>query len=137
MNKLHIIGRITKDIELRKTSSGNSVVQFNIAVKRNFKNANGEYDTDFFNLTAYGVNADYISKYSHKGDLIGIVARLQNDNYEKDGKTIYNNAIIVEESTLLSVKKNETQVETQDEPVENEFSDFNGKVEISDDDLPF
>ena len=134
MNKLNIIGRITKDIELRKTTNGTSVVQIDIAVRRNIKNANNEYDTDFFNLDAYGNNADFISKYCHKGDQIGIVARLQNNNYtDKDGNKVYKNAIIVEETTLLGSKKEEPTKE----PEEDNFEGFDGKAEITDDDLPF
>lgn len=137
MNKLNIIGRITHDIELRKTTSGTSVVQIDIAVRRNFKNSNNEYETDFFNVDAYGNNAEFIAKYFHKGDPIGIVARLQNANYEKDGKTVYKNAIIVEETTLMGAKKSTTEETTPEEPVENEYEGFTGQIELTDDDLPF
>ena len=137
MNKLNIIGRITKDVELRKTTNGTSVVQIDIAVRRNFKNSNNEYETDFFNVDAYGNNAEFIAKYFRKGDPIGIVARLQNANYEKDGKTVYKNAIIVEETTLMGTKKNTTEETTPEEPVENEYEGFTGQIELTDDDLPF
>lgn len=134
MNKVEIIGRLTKDVELRKTAKGTAVVQLDIAVKRNFKNSHNEYDTDFFNIDAYGNNAEFISKYCHKGDMIGIVARLQNANYEKDGKTVYKNAIIVEETTLLGIKKTNDKPEVAEE---DDFEGFTGEVILTDDDLPF
>ena len=137
MNKLNIIGRITKDVELRKTDSGKSIAKLDIAVRRNIKNANGEYDTDFFNLDAFGTNAEFISKYCNKGDLIGIVARLQNNNYtDKDGNKVYKNAIIVEETTLLGTKKTDNPQQEEQEEYDN-YEGFDGNVTVTDDDLPF
>lgn len=136
MNKIQLTGRITKDIELRKTSSGTSIVQLDIAIRRNRKKEDGTYDTDFFNLDSFGSTADFIAKYCHKGDMIGIVGRLQNNNYEKDGKTVYKNSIIIEEIDLLSSNKN-TKPSEETEPEDNGFSGFDGKVEVQDSDLPF
>ena len=72
MNKAIIIGRNTKDIELRQTNSGSSAVEFSIAVKRTFKNANGDYESDFFNCVAFSKLAETISRYVKKGDMIGV-----------------------------------------------------------------
>ena len=86
MNKCVIIGRVTKDIELKQLSSGGSVVEFSVAVKRSFKNANGEYESDFFNCVAFKNTAELISRYVKKGDMIAIVGRLQTRNYtNKEG----------------------------------------------------
>ena len=72
MNKVIIIGRNTKDIELRQTPSGVSAIEFSIAVKRTFKNANGEYESDFFDCIAFSKLAETISRYVKKGDQVGI-----------------------------------------------------------------
>ena len=136
MNKIDLIGRITHNVELRKTSSGKSVVQFDIAVKRTFKNADGEYDTDFFQIDTFNHTADYVANYCNKGDLVAISGRLQNANYEKDGKMVYKNSIIGEEIMLCSSKKTASE-QPEVEETEDNFSGFTSKVEVTDDDLPF
>ena len=110
MNKVIEIGRVTKDIELRQLTSGTSAIEFSIAVKRAFKNANGEYDSDFFNCVAFSKTAETISKYVKKGDMLGIEGRLQTRSYtNKEGRKINVTEIIVENFEFLQSKK-------QDEP---------------------
>ena len=110
MNKVIIIGRNTKDIELRSTQGGTSVVEFSIAVKRTFKNANGEYESDFFNCIAFSKLADTISRYVKKGDQVGIEGRLQTRNYtNKEGKKVYVTEIIVENVEFLQNKRADEQ----------------------------
>ena len=110
MNKVIIIGRNTKDIELRTTQGGTSVVEFSIAVKRTFKNANGEYESDFFNCIAFSKLADTISRYVKKGDQVGIEGRLQTRNYtNKEGKKVYVTEIIVENVEFLQNKRTDEQ----------------------------
>lgn len=126
MNKVFEIGRNTKDIDLRATASGTSVASFSIAVKRNFKNAQGEYDSDFFECIAFNKLAETISKYVKKGDLIGIEGRLQTRTYDdKEGKKHYITEIVVEGIEFLQQKK-------QEEPPKD-------KIEKVDpfDDIPF
>ena len=109
MNKVIEIGRTTKDIEQKTTNSGKSVASFTIAVNRNFKNSNGEYESDFFNCVAYSTLAETLSRYVKKGDLVGVEGRLQTRNYtDKDGKKHYATEIIVENVEFLSPKKQET-----------------------------
>ena len=123
MNKVIIIGRNTKDIELRQTTSGVSAIEFSIAVKRAFKNANGEYESDFFNCIAFKNTAELISRYVKKGDMIGIVGRLQTRNYtNKEGRKIYVTEIVVEEVEFLQTKKQEEE-QTPAEPKWEEISD--------------
>lgn len=123
MNKVIIIGRNTKDIELRQTTAGSSVAEFSIAVKRTFKNTNGEVDSDFFNCIAFSKLAETISKYVKKGDQVGIEGRLQTRNYtNREGKKVYVTEIIAENVEFLQTKK-------QDEP---KFEELN-----PDDDIPF
>lgn len=123
MNKVILTGRNTKDIELRQTPSGVSAIEFSIAVKRTFKNANGEYESDFFDCIAYNKLAETISKYVKKGDQVGIEGRLQKRNYtNKEGKKIYITEIVAENVEFLQSKK-------QDEPKFEEIS--------PEDDIPF
>lgn len=122
MNKVILIGNNTKDIELRQTTSGTSVAEFSIAVKRTFK-TNGEYESDFFNCIAYNKLAETISKYVKKGDRIGVEGRLQTRNYtNREGKKVYVTEIVVENVEFLQTKK-------QGEP---KFVELN-----PDDDIPF
>ena len=125
MNKVIEIGRNVKDIELRQTSSGTSAVEFSIAVKRAFKNANGEYESDFFNCVAFSKLAETISRYVKKGDMIAIEGRLQTRNYtNREGNKVYVTEIIVENVEFLSPKKQETEQEPKEQWVElDPFSD--------------
>ena len=127
MNKAFIIGRNTKDIELRQTTSGTSAVEFSIAVKRSFKNANGEYEADFFNCVAFSKLAETISRYVKKGDQVAIEGRLQTRSYtNKEGRKINVTEIIVENVEFLQPKKDEAPAE----PKWEELDPFNN-------DLPF
>lgn len=106
MNKVIEIGRATKDVELRKTTSGASIAKFSIAVKRNFKNAEGKYDSDFFDCVAFNKLAETISRYVHKGDMVGVCGRFQIDTYtDNQGNNRRSMQIVVEEVEFLSTKK--------------------------------
>jgi single-strand DNA-binding protein len=129
MNKVILIGRNTKDIELKMTTSGTSVIEFSIAVKRTFKNASGEYESDFFNCIAFSKLAETISRYVKKGDAVGVEGRLQTRNYvNKEGKKVYVTEIIVENVEFLQPKKQEGQA-TEQTPMFEEVDPF--------EDLPF
>ena len=129
MNKVIEVGRNVKDIELRQTNSGTSAVEFSLAVKRAFKNANGEYDSDFFNCVAFGKSAETISRYVKKGDMIGIEGRLQTRSYtNKEGRKITVTEIIVENFEFLQSKRPDEPRQT--EAVFEEIDPFNN-------DLPF
>ena len=124
MNKVILIGRNTKEIELKQTTSGTSVIEFNIAVKRAFKNANGEYESDFFTCVAYSKTAETISRYVNKGDQIGIEGRLQTRNYTNgEGKKIYVTEIIVENFDFIQSKKQEESnlTEPDEYPTDNDL----------------
>lgn len=122
MNKVVIIGRNTKDIELRQLTSGTSAIEFSVAVKRTFKNANGEYESDFFNCVAFSKTAETISRYVKKGDMLGIEGRLQTRSYtNKEGRKITVTEIIVESVEFLQTKKEEQK---PSEPVFEELDPF-------------
>lgn len=137
MNKVIEIGRTTKAIELKKTTSGVSVAEFSIAVKKNFKNANGEYESDFFNCVAYRTQAETLSKYVNKGDLIGIEGRLQTRNYtDKNGHKVYVTEIIVDNVEFLQNKKDK-QEQTEERYDADPFGGAEFTAVDPDEDLPF
>lgn len=109
MNKIILIGRMTKDIEIRYTQNQKEVGSFDLAVNRNYKNANGEYDTDFFKCIAWGNLAKTIQTYTSKGSQIAIEGRVENRTYQaQDGTNRYVTEVVVEGVHLIDFKKNET-----------------------------
>lgn len=105
-NKVILMGRITKDIELKATQTGTSVCTFSIAVDRRFTDKGGERQTDFFNCVAWRQQAEFIQKYFSKGNLILVEGELQNRNYkDKDGRTVYVTEIIVDRASFTGEKK--------------------------------
>ena len=130
MNKSILCGNLVKELDLRCTPSGNYVVQNTIAVKNDFKNKEGNYDTTFINIVAWGTTAEYLSKYAGKGSKILLEGRISNRSYDKqDGSKAYVTEVIVEKAEILTYKKEEnTPVEQPKEEV---------KVVLSDSDLPF
>lgn len=113
MNKLEFMGRLTNDVEARYTTDNKMVASFSIAVNRSYVKQGEERKADFFNIVAFGKQAEFIQKYFSKGQMIALVGRLQNNNYVKEGKTVYQNQIIVEEVFFAgdSKKKEEPQFE--------------------------
>ncbi|OMC80218.1 single-stranded DNA-binding protein [Viridibacillus sp. FSL H8-0123] len=108
MNQVSLVGRITKDSELRKLQEGRVQTNFILAVNRNYKNQNGEIEADFVFCTAWGRLADNVVKYCGKGSLIGVSGRLQSRSYQKeDGKRIYITEVIGEDVRFLVLKDRE------------------------------
>lgn len=133
MNKVMEIGRAVRDVELKQTNSGTAVVEFSIAVKREFKSANGNYESDFFNCVSYGKTAELISQYVKQGDLFGIEGKLQTRNYtNKEGRKIYVTEIIVEKVEFLQPKKQEEEQTPNFEVIVPNFEEIG-----TEDDLPF
>ena len=125
MNKIILIGRSTKDIELKQTTAGASVAEFSIAVNRSFKNANGEYESDFFNCVAFSKLAETISKYVKKGDMFGLEGRLQTRNYtNREGKKVYVTEIVVENVEFLQQKKQEEKPQWEELTDETPFDEL-------------
>ena len=139
-NTVILIGRITKDIELRTTSNGTDVVKFTIAIPRDYKNANGDYESDFVSITAYKQSAKYLNEYAKKGDLVGVKGRIMTGTYEKDGEKKYKQDIIADSLSLLSpsAKKEEKQEEEKEikrDVVSEQFDAFKEEIELDDDNL--
>lgn len=106
MNKVILMGRLTRDPEVRYSQNENStaVARFSIAVDRRFKR-DGEPDADFFNCTAFGKQAEFCEKYLRKGTKMLVTGRLQNDNYtNKDGQQVYSVRVMVDEMEFAESK---------------------------------
>ena len=82
LNRVVLIGRLTRDPELRTTSTGKSVVNFNIAVTKRFKPTDGSPDADFFTIIAWGKDAEYVANYLTKGRMVAVEGRLQTRKYQ-------------------------------------------------------
>ncbi|MBE6147775.1 MAG: single-stranded DNA-binding protein [Firmicutes bacterium] len=142
MNKVELTGRLTANPELKEIADSDKVyTRFSIAVQRNFKNKDGEYDADFFNVVAWNKQAETICNHVKKGHRFGVVGRLQNKTYEKqDGSTGYITDVILEDFDFLEPKSKE-DIPEPDYPEamdENDpFADFGDQIELSDNDLPF
>ena len=122
-----IIGRTTKEPEFRQTQNGVAVATFTIACDRNFKNAQGEKETDFFNIVCWRGLAETVGRYLGKGRLVAVSGRLQNRSYEaKDGTKRYITEIVASEVQFLDRAKDADQ----QQPLWEE-------VEIDDSELPF
>ena len=161
MNKALLIGRLTRDPELRSTSTGRNVCQFSIAVNRNFTNANGEREADFINCVVWDKQAENLVKYQKKGNQIAVDGRIQTRNYEdKDGKRVYVTEILANNISFLDSKGTNTSsndFNSLPEPPREDsissssnmnnmetvsvdkdpFEAFGDSIEISDNDLPF
>ena len=130
MNKVILSGNLTKDVEVRYTQSGKAVVKIGLAVTRNFKNAEGERDADFFNLVAWDKTAEFFGKYLSKGTRVLVEGRIQNNNYkDNNGVNHYAQDIVVDNVEFAGAKKDGGK---KSAPVNG----FEGE-DVSDDDFPF
>lgn len=156
MNRVILVGRITKDPELKQTNSNISYVQFTLAVNRSYKNANGERQADFINCVAWRQVAELISKYIQKGNQIGVEGQIQTRQYDDpNGITRYITEVLVENLHFLEPRKTSEvnsfddysqssrpqpprQYQQQPAPKqESPFDTSNSTFDISGDDLPF
>lgn len=104
MNKAILMGRLTRDPELRTTQSGISVVSFTLAVDRRFKSQSGEREADFISCRAWRQTAEFIQKYFSKGSKLAVVGTIQTGSYEKDGRTVYTTDVVVDEAYFVESK---------------------------------
>lgn len=129
LNNVCLIGNITKDVELKNTGN-TSFANFNLAVARNFKNQNGEYESDFINCIAFNKTAELIANSLRKGSKVGIAGRLQTRNYENQaGQRVYVTEVIVNDVSFLEKKQDNR------DPYANQYQQV--AEFISDEDLPF
>ena len=107
MNKVQLVGRLTRDPEIRYSQGENATAtaRFSVAVNRRFKNAEGNYDADFINCVAFGKSAEFVEKYFKKGMAIGLTGRIQTGSYiNKDGQKVYTTDVVVEETEFVESK---------------------------------
>lgn len=126
LNKVILLGRLTKAPEIKETVSGTKVCSFSIAVDRNYVSQGEERKTDFINCTAWRKAAEFISKYFQKGSLICIEGSLQTHTWDDDGKKRYAVEVVVERAYFAGKKESGS-----------EQAESSGGFGGSDDDLPF
>ncbi len=154
MNKVFLIGRLTRDPELRYTSGNVPVATFSIAVNRTFANANGEREADFFNIVVWRKQAENVSQFVKKGSQVAIDGRLQSRSYDDaNGQKRYVTEVVADNVQFLDSKKDSESMASSnagptpyDFPEESAptndvkadpFADFGNSIEINDDELPF
>ena len=162
MNKVLLIGRLTRDPELRYTGSNRAVTQITIAVNRNFTNQNGEREADFINVVVWDKAAENLKKYVGKGRMVAVEGRIQTRNYDNnEGKKVYVTEVVAQNVQFLDSRSasdnsasytqvaptntnnvspydfdNNNNLETVN--VESDpFASFGSSVDLSDNDLPF
>ena len=136
LNSVVLVGRMTKDAELRYTPQNQAVATFSLAVNRNFKNQNGDREADFINCVIWRQQAENLANWAKKGALIGITGRIQTRNYEnQQGQRVYVTEVVAESFQLLESQKergNQTQANSQ-----RDFGRQAEPFDIDDDSLPF
>ena len=148
MNRVILIGRLTRDPELRYTRGNTAIAMFNLAVDRRVKD-DGTKETDFIVCKCFNKLAENLAKFQKRGNLISLVGRIRTDSYDdKDGKRKYTIEVVADEIQFLSQKQK--QEESSNEPTSNEKNqysqlsantvmneNYNPELQISDNDLPF
>lgn len=142
LNNVVLVGRMTRDAELRYTPQNQAVATFSLAVNRNFKNQNGERDADFINCVIWRQQAENLANWAKKGALIGITGRIQTRNYEnQQGQRVYVTEVVADNFQLLEFNKRNGQNQTQNYNQQPNFGHNepmqSSPMDISDDDLPF
>lgn len=135
MNKVMLIGRLTKDPELRYTpGNATAVCTFSLAVDRR-ANKDGKKDTDFINIVAFGKTAEIIAQYMTKGRLLSVAGRIQTSSYDgKDGIKRYKTDVVVDDFQFIDSKGGKTTVQQQEN---TSNGDFGGYAEPVGGDIPF
>ena len=150
MNKVFLVGRLTRDPELRYTTSNLATMRCAIAVDRQYVRDGEERGADFINIVAFGNRAETMSKYLTKGSQIAIDGRIQTGSYDgADGKKVYTTDVVIENFQFLD-SKGSRNTDNVSESFENDipnddttsdssdpFADFGAKIEVSDSELPF
>ena len=133
MNKVMLIGNLTRDPELSQTSGGIPFCRMSIAVNRTFVNADGERQADFFNIVTWRGLAENCHKYLKKGSKVGVCGSLQTRSYEQDGIKKYATDVVAEDVEFLSPKSSSDSVYEEHTPKKS----IKDAPPIEDDDLPF
>lgn len=117
INQVTLVGRLTKEPNLRYTPEGRAVLNVTLALNRNFKNQKGEYEADFVLCTLWGKLAENTAKYCQKGSLVGITGRIQTRSYDNaEGKRVYVTEVIADSITFMGGKPKERKEEVIELP---------------------
>ena len=159
INRVVLVGRLTRDVEVRKTASGLSVATFTVACDRRMargQDGNNQQSADFISCVAWRQAADFLGSYAHKGALVGVEGRIQTRNYDRDGQKVYVTEVVCDTVNLLESKSqsqsraqnsgyqdnsyqqpySQPKPSTNDDFVSDDFGAGIG-MDISSDDLPF
>ncbi|MBE7123469.1 single-stranded DNA-binding protein [Bacillus cereus] len=155
LNRIILVGRLTKDPSIRYTQNGVAVTTFTLAVNRAFANQQGEREADFINCVVWKKQAENAANYLKKGSLAGVDGRLQTRNYDgQDGKRVYVTEVVAESVQFLEPRNNNEAGQTTggqqfnresqsqfgqqfNKKDDDSFSNHGQPIDISDDDLPF
>lgn len=143
INNVVLVGRMTREAELRYTPSNIAVATFTLAVNRDYKSENGEREADFINVVLWRQAAENLANWTKKGSLVGVTGRIQTRNYDnQQGQRVYVTEVVAERFQLLE-SRGESQGQTQQQNAAPNFARENNQqmatnpLDISDDDLPF
>ena len=144
INRVVLVGRLTKDPVLRKTANGASVVSFTVACTRRFKQE-GQPDADFINTVAWNKTADIVAQYTHKGSLVGVEGRIQTRSYDdQSGKRVYVTEVVADSVQFLESKSaaasnanSNAYVPEANNQGYQESYETSSTLDIASDDLPF
>ena len=140
INSVILTGRLTKNIDLRQTSTGKAMTYFTLAVNRVFKNEQGVSDADFVTCVAFGKQAENMARYLTQGSLIGVEGRISTRNFQgNDGKTVYVTEVVASSITFLERKKQQgntnqygqTQNGGYSQQANNDFGGFEDNIDFN------
>lgn len=153
INRVVLVGRLTRDVEVRKTQTGISVASFTVACdRRGSKDAQGNQTADFISCVAWRQSADFLGQYAKKGALIGVDGHIQTRNYDdKDGKRVYVTEVVCDNVRLLGSRNASESTQDQTNNYNQNMDTYDGgydeiseadfntgpSLDISSDDLPF
>ena len=138
MNKVILIGNLSRDPEITTTNGGVSVCRFSIAVQRRFQNSEGEREADFINIVVWRGQAENCHKFLKKGSKCAIVGRIQTSNYEaQDGSRRYVTEVVADEVEFISTARGGAEGETFSQPAPKSNAPVAELEPIDDDSLPF
>ena len=161
INRVVLVGRLTRDVEVRKTTTGLSVARFTVACERRGSrsrdNSSNQPTADFISCVAFNQPADFLGQYARKGAMVGVDGRIQTGSYERDGQRVYTTDVVAENVRLLESRSQSEQRSQMDTGYQDNYqsysqpapapspydngpdmgSDFTGSLDISSDDLPF
>ena len=143
INRVILVGRLTKDPEYRQTQSGVNVATFTLAVNRSFTNSQGEREADFINVVVFRKQADNVNKYLSKGSLAGVDGRIQSRSYENnEGRRVFVTEVVADNVQFMDSKgsnqqNNQSQQQGQAPAGNNPFGNNNSTNDLDDSMLPF